>query len=276
MSESRVDVFEKMKEAAEALDIVVFPAMPDLDKLRVVVDWPNTCWESYLDLIVRARASILYLYGLSYDPEREIDMAIEQLESMEINEYRTERLSDTEQVWFRTRLQERLRDWDNYTGQIACIAACWFGDRVIHKFLVAEDWYDDIDSAITSAAEDAIAVLRDNRRLISSEESIRQFKLAEQMARHERFIEAKSDAKRQFMAQQLFPEEEPYSMNNIANKAVSYHWWYLEPNQRVSNVDKCRELYDQGETIKSISTILGIPQTQVKKAIDATSSPAGN
>lgn len=267
MAESNAYIFEEIKKAAEALDIVVFPAMPDLDKLRVVAAWPNTCWKSYLDFAVRAKASVLYLCEPNYDPEREIDMAIEQLESMEMNEYRTDRLSDTERAWFRTRLQERLREWDNHIGQIACAMACWFGERVIHKFFAAERWYDDIDSAITSAIDDAKAVLRDDRRLQSSDESVRQFKLAEQMARHERFIEAKSDAKRQFMAQQLFPEEDALSANDIANKAVLYHWWYVEPGQRVTNVEKCRELYEQGETIRGISAMLGMPQTQVKKAI---------
>ncbi|MCE5322812.1 hypothetical protein LLG46_05780 [bacterium] len=274
MAESNGNVFEEIKEAAEALDIVVFPAMPDLDKLRVIAVWPNTCWKSYLDFAVRAKASVLYLCGPSYDPEREIDMAIEQLESMEMNEYRTDRLSDTERAWFRTRLHERLREWDNYAGQTACAMACWFGERVIHKFFAAEHWYDDVDSAITSAIEDAKAVLRNDRRLRSSEESVRQFKFAEQMARHERFTEAKSDARRQFMAQQMFPEEDTLSANDIANKAVLYHWWYVEPSQRVSNVEKCRELYEQGETIRSISAILGMPQTQVKKAIDSTSRTA--
>jgi hypothetical protein len=276
MERSEGTIFEEMKEAAEALNIAVFPAVPELDELRVLAPWPNTCWKSYLDFAVRAKASVLYLSVDGYDPEREITKAIEQLESGEMNEYRIAGLDDTERTWLRTRVQERLGEWDKYAGQVACTMACWFGGRVTHSFFATEHWYDDICSAIVSAIVDAIAVLRDNRRLRSSEESVRQFKIAEQMARHERFIEAKSDAKRQFMAQQLFPEENVLSANDIANKAALYHWWYIEPGQRVSNVEKSRELYDQGETIKSISAILGIPQTQVKKAIDTTSRSDGS
>lgn len=91
--------------------------------------------------------------------------------------------------------------------------------------------------------------------------------LANTMAQHERFIEAKSEAKRIYMAEQLFPDESVETYVQVAEQAFLVHWWHYEPLERSSKIERAVELYRKGIPLEHISGNLQIPKSQIKEAI---------
>lgn len=243
--------------------------------MPMMVTWPGD-WKSFLDLAAIVQARILYLVSARYDVEVEIHDAMPEAGHTETNGDEGTDEHKEQWEWLCERVKERTSEWDRYAGQIAYLFAYWFRDGVAHCFHATTSWYDEVRAAIKASVKDAYSVSREDRNTESPEEAQRLFECAKQMAQHERFVEATNEDKRRFMAKQLFPEEErPFSewaWKKIAEWAILYHWWYIEPTEQVSVVEKVLALYDQGETIKSISAVLHVTQKEVKKII----TTAGN
>lgn len=249
---------------AVSKDMRVFPDVPDIAGIPAMVTWPGD-WKSYIDTALCAKTTVLYLVYQCYNPQLEIEGAIKEVETgaYSIPSAHDENFKQLE--WFRERISERITQWDKYLGKAACLYAYWFQNNVAHAFHITADWYIGVADVIRTALEDAEVVWSENRTLRSAEESLQLVENAKQMAHHERFADAKSEAKRIYMATQLFPSEDPRVAQHIASYAALYHWWHLEPGERTSTEDKVNALYQEGQTINNISAILNIPVTRVKK-----------
>jgi hypothetical protein len=164
-----------------------------------------------------------------------------------------------------SRCEEILLSFRKYDGKLGQISFAWFHDGVCHSFERSTEWYEASSSALVETVDEAKRSAREQRRSRSVEESLRLHSLADQMARHHRFIEATNEAKRAYMAEQLFPEEE-YAAS-IADRAVLIYWWEVEPVERVTFVEKVRHLWQQGERVSGIAAILQVSQEKVRRAV---------
>jgi len=98
--------------------------------------------------------------------------------------------------------------------------------------------------------------------------------LADQMVQNERFTEAKSEAKRSYMASQLFPAESHENHILIAELAFVIHWWHYEPDERAAKMQKAKELYSQGVSPKYVAGLLQMPEAQVMLCITTSRKDA--
>ena len=272
MGENVETISANIQSEAAAQGLVVFPSVPGIADISMLVDWPGD-WRSYLHLAVQAHVTILYVASADYDPAREVRSAIRGLGYADADELAGPFGELSEELqWMIQRVTDRVSKWDGRIGETASLLSIWFCDGVAHGFEATAEWYDQATEEIRSVAEEAHSVLRENWRIRSAEEAKRLLECAKEMAMNERFPEAKSEAKRRFMAEQLFPSEDTTDSRRIADLAALYHWWHVEPTQRVPIAQKACDLYDSGETIQSISLMLSVPQTRVRKAIESAAA----
>lgn len=118
-----------------------------------------------------------------------------------------------------------------------------------------------------SVINEVQAVEAEGRRLRSAEEAKRLHERASEMARHPRFPEATSEAKREHMARELFPNEDRRDQRDIAERAALVYWWDVEPMERVTKAERVRELYDAGESIRGIAAALKMSEAKVRAAL---------
>jgi hypothetical protein len=254
-------IAEQYKADARARGLLVFPDAPRLETVAV---WQGD-WNSYLDFAIEAQARILYLLSLEYSVEDAIEDACREVGCVGgpilPNHFSARQLLSE-------RIRERLSDAEQYEGLTASFSAWWICNGVAHAYTEFADWCDEYEENIVSIAEELWPEVQEERKDEKAEVSKRLYEYAEQMARHERFAEAKSEEKRKYMARQLFPDEEEISHGRIAEIASLFHWWYIEPGERVSKAEKACALYQKGESYKSIAIFLNMSEAAVKKAIE--------
>jgi len=165
--------------------------------------------------------------------------------------------------------------------QLESITCFWVLEGLAHSITyddstVATEAEASIDPAITKILSESSfrhrleECLQDNSEDEVKEPLLSDSKTQESaniMAQHERFVEAKSEAKRVYMAGQLFPKESPESLASIAEQAFLIHWWHYEPMERSVKLDRALSLHQKGVALEHISGNLQIPKSQIKEAI---------
>lgn len=236
------------------------------------IAYPWAEWEgdptAFLDIAARVGARIVYAVGTRFDWEGSLRQEVEAAGYRyipEVGEKEPIGGSPTDPAsWLLYRLRERTEEWARHDGEMSMLQCIWMKDGVAHDFRPHADWLAAFRATIDEALEDAEAVQDEDRRLRSTEDAKRLHGRAGEMARHARYPEATSEAKREYMAQQLFPDEDPIECQRIARRSVVIYWWEVEPAERASNAQRARELYDAGETLTTIAALFKMSRDKVK------------
>jgi hypothetical protein len=242
-------------------------SVPDLDPLRadikrmaeerglvVVPETPDTSgmapvqysgdWPAYVELAARAGAVLLYVAAPQHDPERWAGFVAGQSPAPHDPD-----VPHDPEAWLHQRLREAAAPWDDYTGRVGWISCVWCREGVAHHWDIGTDWHD-----------------------------------ACELAYHPRFPEATNDAKRVFMAEQLFSNaidelqeasghSYTYQLGRInaqavAERATLIYWWEVEPTERASKAERARDLRRQGESIRNIAAVLKMPEGRVRAVLE--------
>ncbi len=107
-----------------------------------------------------------------------------------------------------TSIMAKLTKWQEHKGEVVALRCIWFKEAVAHEWQVTAKWLEDWQLAVHQAVMEAQEEFQAKQDSSAKEDALRLHECARQMAQHERFADAKSDAKRDFMAQQVFPTED--------------------------------------------------------------------
>lgn len=263
-----------IKDGAGVRSLAVWDGLPPLPAAaRELAVW-EADYAGFLDLAANVGVALVYPVGIAFNCEAELLAAVEE------EGYRDDLDTDAEAAagepsvnstrWVMARLRERTEEWADRAGELTTVSCVWFRDGVTHSFQRQADWYHAFEDGMQATLADAEAVGDEDRRLRSDEEAARLHRLAGEMAHHFRYAEATSEAKREYMAQQLFPDEDPFECQQIARRAALIYWWEVEPVERVMQAQKVRELYGAGETMTGIAGILKLSREKVRAALAET------
>jgi hypothetical protein len=229
-------------------------------------------WEPFLDLAVKAGAKVVYLGNVAFNRETELLEATDEVGYQDDPdpdadaEAVEENLPVGSTQWMLARLRARTEQWAMHEGALMTVTCLWLKDGVAHIFRQQAEWHGAFEEMVHRVLDEADAVREEG----SAEETSRLHGLAEEMVRHPRYIEATSEAKREYMAQQLFPDEHPWACRQIALLAALHHWWDVAPSEHASKVQQVRDLYDAGQNITSIAAILKMSRDKVKALLAET------
>jgi len=100
--------------------------------------------------------------------------------------------------------------------------------------------------------------------------------LASLLALHPRFAEAKSQERREYMAERLYGEvlNDPagplrIDVGSLVRRASLIHWWEVEPAETASIAERVRSLRQGGESILNIAAAVKISPARVRAALKA-------
>lgn len=178
-------------------------------------------------------------------------------------------------AWMHERLMLETARYRSQEGKIGRVVCTWMSGGVAHVFDRSTPWFRALADAATAAFDAARLVTRENRVLLEQEQARRVRAAADQLVCHARFSEASSEAKRRFMAEELFAADPELAVQSrrIAELAQLIYWWDVEPLERVTKADRARELYLEGHNIRSIATTLKMSEAKVRDAIMGAPQP---
>jgi hypothetical protein len=257
------EIIMSVQSAAAEMRLAIFQGIPDLDtrigKQFPVATWGGE-WLPFIELAKRSGTTMLYLDTVHFDYESTVREATNLEEEIEDEE-------DPEDVgsvrWLYERIVEQTEEWRSRTGDLAHIQCYWLKGGIAHCHIEDSEWASAFYKVVDAAIRDARNVRQENRVQVTNEKTSRLYQCAEQMARHERYVEASNEAKRQFMAEKLFPEHDG-DHRRIAELAGLIYWWEVEPSDRATIAVRVNDLYHEGLSVKNIATTLKMPEAKVK------------
>lgn len=259
-----------IRQAAIRMGLTIIPVIPHLPMLGKgaptvlcpLVECTGDDCEEFLAMAQQAAVTIIYAESRKFCLNSIYREALEELLGEQVEE---EELVE-EYPWFAQRLEERVGHFRARTGEVDRIACMWFAGSVAHRLIITAPWSDECCDTINSILKEMLETQAVERTVWSEQEAVRLKKLADQLARHERFPEASSEGKRRHMAEQLFPTEVGQH-KHLAELAALIYWWDVEPQERVTKADRALALYRSGESIKNVAAILKLPESKVRAAI---------
>lgn len=273
-----------LREGAATRGLVAYGGAPLLTRSAPVTFWTEE-WGGFLDLANKAGAVLVYVRVTTFDRQERLDGVmdssgfgdpydVDDEDDDEDDEDKDEPPAIGSAPWLFIRLLERTDEWAVREGTPSEVSGLWFGDGIAHLFHRQATWLASFDAATEEVLDEARQVKAADRRLHSDEEAKRLHRLAGELARHPRYHEATSEAKREYMAEQVFPEEDLFHLRRIAARAALIYWWDVEPSERVGKAERVRQLYDAGETMAGIAAILNVSREKVKRMLVETESIA--
>ncbi len=259
------ELFVAIKEKAVEKGLRLVSVGAPVVSQAVYVGWTEE-WTAYLDLANQVRASLLYIHAVPFDVK---DQNTTTASELTFTEKRRLPLPDevNELEWLSQWLMERTQEWEKYNQKISRIDCVWFKDGVGHRLAFEAPWYQAYNDAVDKVLEETESVEQENRIFRSKEEAVKVLRLAEQLARHERFPEATNDGKRLFMAEKLFPDES-LDRRRVVQLAELIYWWEVEPTERATKAEKARALRESGENIRNIAAMLKMSEAKVRAALE--------
>ena len=258
--------------------LVIMHAMPDASGLPTVGYQGD--WQDFISLAVRVPSSVVYLEQMVYDPDLVITRVLDEYQKklhlsdllVALGGPQNDETGDTEH-WLWERLRTKIVQWDTYRGVVPRVCCLWCHEGIGHVWQRETEWHIDCARTLVEGVEEALTIARDEAGERSQQHTAQFHELATQMAHHPRFREATSDAKREFMAEQLFgdvlrAERLPFAPARIAARASLIHWWDVDPNERVTMAERARQLSAEGESKRSIAAILGMSEAKVSAALN--------
>jgi hypothetical protein len=257
-------VVEQLKRTAADLGLVVCSQAPIIPDEMPMILWDRNP-DEYVQLAHDAGAKLLYYEVRVYDPDHAVKREI-----LGDDEEEEEEEAEGNQ-WLMQRARDAIKPWEYRRGEISSVRSAWFVDGVAHTYFVWAPWQAAPSDVLTGTVKEGRQIARDQRVELSRERTQLLHRLAEEMARHERFPDAKSEEKREFMAKRLFPELESYEAERVADRASLIYWWDVEPTERTTMAERARQLYRSGESIKNIMAVLKLSEARVRAAIASES-----
>lgn len=232
---------------------------------------------SFVSLAAQAGVKLLYLTMEHYDPDRlAARLAAEQSGHPDLIAIGEPDPDNSSEDWLRERVREAIAQWDTYQGAVGRIRAVWCIESIAHTWWRETEWHDACCWAAEAVWEEVEHVAEEHRVFRREEDALRLHQLATELAHHPRFPEATSEAKREFMAQQIFSDslaeaELRFISRRIAQRAQLIYWWEVELVERVAKAERARNLRAQGESIRNIAAVLKMSETKVRAALEEES-----
>lgn len=277
--------FEALKQKAKEKGLPMFLGIPEHS--RPTAEW-NGGWSSFLEIAAQAEARVLYVEKVRFDSIDDfsdgesrvytnLSQIYEEKSRLERQRQMNMRPSDRIRVDIEVPDQDsvatimaKLTRWQEHKGEVVSLRCIWFKEAVAHEWQITAKWLEDWQLAVRQAVIEAQVELQSKQDAGAKEDNLRLHDYARQMAQHERFADAKSDAKRDFMAQQIFPAEDEANRHKIAELAALYYWWSVQPGEAANKDEKARQLHRRGESISTIAAALDMSTAKVKRAIQIT------
>lgn len=262
---------EYLRLAAANSGITVIDALPSVSDLpKVVFEGP---WQRFLELGALAGSTFLYVEQDQYSPEFLTSLFVSRQGERKLRSFTSaDDSTDDPEQWLRDHLRETITEWDRYTGAVGSVRCLWVHQDILHIWTGETDWYADAWSAADKAIEDLDLISETDRTERRQNDAKLLHDLATQLAHHPRFSDAKSDAKRQFVAEQLFSDElhnesHRFRARDIASRAEMIYWWEVEPVEKVTRDERIREMRARGDSIRNIAVALKVSEAKVKAAL---------
>ena len=255
--------WDDLQRAAAERGIVLFRGLPEyVGPRREQATYRTAEWsgdlDGFLDVAKAAGVALAYAFIDVFRYQAAIDDALADAGD-----------DARELARLRAALEKKTKHLSKHDGETVGLQCEWLKDGVLHHFEHDEaEWYDEFVAITYEIAEQQERAAVQEASAESDAEDKRLRALGEQLARHPRFAEANSDARRRFVAAQLFPNEEAVGM--IVEYADMLYWWDVEPKEREQTAKQVRKLYDSGMTMRAISGKLNISADRVSKLLAMT------
>lgn len=275
--------FDALKSKAKDKGLPLFLGVPEHN--RPTAAW-NGGWSSFVDLAAQAEARVIYVEKVRFDFEDDSDD--ESRVYSNLTQIYKERASLERGSQIHARPLDRgrpamdlpdesltvptlakLATWKQHQGEVVLIRCVWFKEAVAHEWQTTAKWLEVWQLAVRQAVLEAQSEFRETRNSLAQEDVLRLDECARRMAQHERFADAKSDAKRDFMAEQLFPNEDRVTRIRIVGLASLHYWWSIQPGETADKDEKARQLHRSGDSLNNIAAALDMSVAKVKRAVQS-------
>ena len=277
--------FEALKQKANEKGLPIFLGIPEHN--RSVAYWKGG-WSSFIEVAAQAESRVLYVEKVrfeAFDSSDDESRVFSNLSQIYEEKKRLERqgqmsLRPHERVRIETDIRDeisvapimaKLANWQEHKGEVVSLRCVWFKEAIAHEWYSTAKWVENWQLAVRQAVVETQEELQSQQKASAQKDMLVLNDYARQMAQHDRFIDAKSDAKREFMAQQIFPHENEDNRRRIVHLASLHYWWSVEPEEAAAKDEKARQLHQRGETLASIAAALDISTAKVKRAIQSSS-----
>jgi hypothetical protein len=271
-------------KAASDRGLIVFEGDPYYENMPSVI-WDGD-WNTFLDLAQKVHVQLLYFSEQKYDPDTVIiqetgdpDFICDEAEN-ECEATSGNNSGHDEKRLLLGRIRESIVPWETWRGQVISVSCVWMKDYVAHHWLCSADWLPACREAIGTVIDEAEKKARENAdeaRIIRTKVAAQKLhEYATQMAEHPRFSDATSEAKREFMANQLFPDLDNDEIlwyetaTSIAQRAALIYWWDIDPVDKATKIERVQSLHNEGESIRNIAAILKMSESKVRAAINTS------
>jgi|GEM_PF-3841377 len=266
-------------QCAAAAELPVFPGAPELPEGRLV-GWTGEP-QAFVDLARNVGAALIYVEVDRYDPGELIDLIVrdrlgdDAIEAEE-DEAGGDQALAARAEWVRERVAEAIAPWDQHGHQVRSVRAVWIREGVAHELYREVEWSDAHRAAVRGTLDEMEAVARGDRIARSRQKSQKLNELATLLALHPRFIEARSQERREYMAERLYGDvlypADPLGIDvgSLVRRASLIHWWEVEPGEAASIAARVRSLREGGESILNIAAAVKISPAKVRAALKAT------
>lgn len=261
--------------------MVAFPTDADDGPAYPFLDWEGDDAE-YVAMAAKAGARIFYVSESMFSCEASLIQLTADAGYREVIEEDGDEADEPDAnpepgsaSWMLDRLRDRTTAWTGREGEIWAMQCVWFAEGVAHTLQHFADWYFDFRKAAQDTIDEAQELRDDGWRAASEADERRINERSEELARHPRFSEATSEAKRVYMAHQVFANADPIECQRIAAEATLAYWWTVEPAERATKTQRIRELQDAGESLIDITATLKMSREKVKALLLETAAGGG-
>jgi hypothetical protein len=202
---------QRLREAALSITAHLVPAALDVGN-QLAMPHVSLSADEFLAFVYAARPRIIYLYEQAFDLEHEVETALEEAGID----------GDGKGAKAVGKVAKRF---SGHEGETARVFAAAVFDGVCHIAFEAASWAEDFDDEVeaTAAKEaDEIAALGQQLRAVNS---VRARDLANRLVADPAFSSGRvSFAKRRFLADELFPQEDGDLLDGVVELAENLHW----------------------------------------------------
>lgn len=254
---------DTIRQKLRASDILIVPGTVTAyaNNPKWLFPEDQSSFDLFIQMAQHANTSFVYASSDIFHFEEFIREASTNLDFSEYSD------PDTKENKEANALRKKLSGWVQHDGTIMSSDFSFIHNGVLHRLTLDTVWMQEFEEALLEQIDNTNARIEDYQQqpLIQTRGKIGE--MANQLARHERYIRAKNDGNRTIIASELYPDLSYGEQERLIHTA---RYIFQEIVQNEIDEELMREavsLADDGESNTSIAAMLGISRDRVQRLL---------